>query len=115
MAEVDPLAKFAAVPTESEQEDPLSKFAPIKEQEDPLAKFAAQPKEERGEPIKDVEIAAIAKKHNISPEKLEYLRSFVEFRGGYTETPVDFAKAARQVAGFASEALAYGVPQFAVS
>ncbi len=110
----DPFAEFAVSQSPAEA-DPFAEFAKQKSEEDPFAEFAAKPKEEeRGEPIKDAEIAAIAQKHNISPEKLEYLRSFVEFRGGYTETPVDFAKAARQIGGFASEALAYGVPQFAV-
>lgn len=119
MSEQKPWEEFATTEAPATEAKPWEEFAQEKK---PWEEFAAKPEEaergepsaERGEPIKDVEIAAIAQKHNISPEKLEYLRSFVEFRGGYTETPVDFAKAARQIAGFASEALAYGAPQFAV-
>lgn len=111
MSEQKPWEEFATTEASATEAKPWEEFAQEKK---PWEEFAAQPKEERGEPIKDVEIAAIAQKHNISPEKLEYLRSFVEFRGGYTETPVDFAKAARQIGGFVSESLAYGAPQFAM-
>jgi len=114
MAEQNPLDEFIQSPT---TQNPLDEFIKPAQQANPLDEFIQtkpDDKADSGEPILDSEIAEIAKKHNISPDKLEYLRSFVEFRGGYTETPVDFAKAARQLSGFAGEALAFGAPQFAV-
>lgn len=69
--------------------------------------------QERGAPILDSEIAEVAKKYNLPPEAYtDYLRSVVEFRGGRTETPVDFEKAARQAGGFVGEAIFFGAPQF---
>lgn len=110
----DPFAEFAVTPSPA-KEDPFAEFAVQKQEEDPFAEFATKPKEEveRGTEIKDAEIAAIAQKHKLPPEAYtDYLRSVVEFRGGSTETPVDFAKAARQIGGFVGEAVFYGAPQF---
>jgi hypothetical protein len=111
MAELDPFEKYKVKEVEA---DPFEKYKVP--EEDPFAKYKVEPEkeeEQRGKPILDSEIAAIAKKHNLPPEAyVDYLREVVEFRGGSTETPVDAKKALYQTGAFVGESLLFGVPQF---
>ena len=112
-------AKYGGTELEQPAESKWEKYKVEDVQPSKWEKYKVEPTEEkeeeeqRGKPVLDAEIAAIAKKHNLPPEAYtDYLRSVVEFRGGSTETPVDFAKAARVAGGFVGEAVFMGAPQF---
>lgn len=113
MAEAKPWEDYA--PTQEAEAKPWEEYATAPKLEaKPWEDYQEKPEEEqRGKPILDSEIAEIAKKNKLPPEAyMDYLRSAVEFRGGSTETPVDFEKAMYAVGGFVGESLLFGVPQF---